>query len=81
MWLECGQNYGIHPLKFLGILVGVNPRRVATWKLVLDMLRNRLASWKRRNLSIGGRVILINSVLNSAPLYFFLFLQDSEGGD
>jgi hypothetical protein len=31
--------------------------------------------WSGRNLSIGGRVTLINSVLSSLPLYFFSFFK------
>lgn len=61
--------------RFLGIPVRANPRRSATWKLVLDSIRKRLARWKGRNLSIGGWVTLINPVLNSIPLYFFLFCK------
>lgn len=63
------------PFKFLGIPVGVNPRCGSTWRPVIDLLHNRLASWKGRNLSIGGQVALIKSVLNSTPLYFFSFYK------
>lgn len=40
------------PFNFLGIMVGANPRRVATWKAVLDFLRKSLTIWKGRTLSI-----------------------------
>jgi hypothetical protein len=30
------------PFKFLGIPVGANPRRQATWKLVVETMENRL---------------------------------------
>jgi hypothetical protein len=59
------------PFRFLGIPVGANPRRRATWIPIIESMRNRLNTWKGRNLSIGGRVTLINSVLSSLPLYFF----------
>nr|KYP73737.1 Putative ribonuclease H protein At1g65750 family [Cajanus cajan] len=36
-------------------------------------LKHKLASWKGRCLSLGGWIILINSILSSLPLYFFVF--------
>jgi hypothetical protein len=63
------------PFRFLGIPVGANPRRKATWSSIIDNTRKRLSVWNGRNLSIGGRVTLINSVLSSLPLYFFSFFK------
>jgi exonuclease III len=63
------------PFRFLGIPVGANPRRKATWSSIIDTTRKRLSVWNGRNLSIGGRVTLINSVLSSLPLYFFSFFK------
>ncbi|CAJ2672826.1 unnamed protein product [Trifolium pratense] len=63
------------PFKFLGISVGANPRRQDTWQPIVDSLTKRLSSWSGRNLSIGGRITLINSVLSSLPLYFFSFYK------
>jgi hypothetical protein len=57
------------PFKFLGIPVGANPRRRATWKSIVEKMEKRLSSWSSRHLSYGGRVTLINSVLSSLPLY------------
>jgi hypothetical protein len=39
------------PSKFLGIPIGVNPRRCATWKLVGNAMTKRLNSWSSRQLS------------------------------
>ncbi|GAU44838.1 hypothetical protein TSUD_280390 [Trifolium subterraneum] len=63
------------PFCFLGIPVGVNPRRRATWTPILDSMRKKLSSWNGRHLSIGGRVTLINSVLSCLPLYIFSFYK------
>ena len=35
----------------------------------------KLAKWKQRHLSFGGRVTLIQSVLTSIPIYFFSFFR------
>jgi hypothetical protein len=72
-FLHCGVDS--IPFRFLGIPVGANPRRKATWYPVLESMKNRLSAWNGRHLSIGGRVTLINSVLSSLPLYFFSFYK------
>ncbi|GAU48137.1 hypothetical protein TSUD_293770 [Trifolium subterraneum] len=51
------------PFKFLGIPVGANPRRQETWKPVVDAMIKRLNSWSSRQLSYGGRITLINSMV------------------
>ncbi|GAU27711.1 hypothetical protein TSUD_126570 [Trifolium subterraneum] len=60
---------------FLGLPVGANPRRLSTWRPIIDTMRKRLLGWSGRHLSIGGRVTLINSVLSSLPLYYFSFFK------
>ena len=46
------------PFTYLGLPVGANPRRVATWQPVIDKIQKRLALWKSKSLSIGGRILL-----------------------
>ncbi|PNY01857.1 cysteine-rich receptor-like protein kinase, partial [Trifolium pratense] len=72
-FLNCGVE--TIPFRFLGIPVGANPRRRATWLPIFDSMKKRLNAWNGRHLSIGGRVTLINSVLSSLPLYFFSFYK------
>jgi hypothetical protein len=66
-FLNC--KLGKIPFIYLGLPVGANPRRVATWDPVVEVLQRRLNSWKNRFVSLGGRVVLINSVLASIPDY------------
>lgn len=63
------------PFKYLGLPIGANPRCVSTWQPIIDSLERRLAIWKGRHLSLGGRITLINSVLNSLPIFFLSFLR------
>ncbi|GLU09187.1 hypothetical protein SLE2022_260600 [Rubroshorea leprosula] len=35
---------GMAPFKYLGVLVGANPRKLSTWKPVIDCLRKKLSS-------------------------------------
>lgn len=63
------------PFKFLGILVGSNPRRLSSWLGVINFLKSKLSLWKGKFLSIGGRINLLNSTLNSIPIYTLSFYK------
>lgn len=43
------------PFKYLGLPLGANPRKKATWKPVIDRFKSKLSSWKRRHNSFGGK--------------------------
>ncbi|KAL8265324.1 hypothetical protein R6Q59_023454 [Mikania micrantha] len=53
--------------------------RICSWKPVCDAFQKKLSLWKAACLSMGGRLILINSVLSSLPLYFFSLFKAPEG--
>jgi hypothetical protein len=72
-FLNC--KLGTIPFVYLGLPVGANPRKEATWKPVIDILQKRLYSWQNRYVSLGGRVILINFVLASIPIYYLSFMK------
>jgi hypothetical protein len=73
MFLNC--RFGEVPFKYLGLPVGANPRRLLTWEPLLDYLKKRLRSWGEKHKSLGGRIVLINSVLNTIPIFFLSFLK------
>jgi hypothetical protein len=54
-FLNC--RLGRTPFKYLGLPVGANPRRLATWRPMIDVLKNRLNSWGNKYLSFGGRTV------------------------
>lgn len=58
------------PFLYLGLPVGANPRSLATWQPVIDKVKKRLSTWHQQQLSFGGRVCLIKSVLTAIPLYY-----------
>ncbi|KAL7260348.1 hypothetical protein ACSBR1_006087 [Camellia fascicularis] len=58
------------PINYLGMPLGANPKRAATWELIIKNVKKRLSSWKRRYLSLRGRITLVKSVLSSLPLYY-----------
>lgn len=53
------------PFKFLGVPIGANPRLYNTWRPVIERFKKRL--------SIGGRLVSINSTMGSLPLYFSFY--------
>ncbi|CAL5374865.1 unnamed protein product [Camellia sinensis] len=67
------------PFKYLGMPLGANPRRLKTWKPVVDRVKVKLASWKRRFLSIAGRLTLIKAVLSSLPVYYLSLFKIPKG--
>jgi hypothetical protein len=72
-FLKC--RIGNFPFIYLGLPVGANPRRPSTWKPVIDVVKCRLSSWRNRYVSLGGRVVLIYSVLAAIPIFYLSFLK------
>ncbi|XP_071740119.1 uncharacterized protein [Rutidosis leptorrhynchoides] len=64
-------NAGSFPLIYLGLPVGGKMNKSISWNPVLDKFMKRLSDWRARSMSIGGRLTLVKSVLNSLPLYYF----------
>ncbi|GKV11754.1 hypothetical protein SLEP1_g22978 [Rubroshorea leprosula] len=56
-------------MKYLGIPIGRNHRKLAMWQPLVDSFKRKLASWKGRYLSLAGWVTLINFVLSSLPVF------------
>ncbi|KAJ0611749.1 putative RNA-directed DNA polymerase [Helianthus annuus] len=67
------------PFKYLGLPVGANMNRISNWRTVIELFESRLSLWKASLLSIGGRLTLIKSVLQSLPLYFFSLFRAPVG--
>ena len=63
------------PFTYLGIEVGASPKKSATWSKVIEKIQRRLTPWKLKNLSFGGRLCLLNSVLSSIPLFYLSFYK------
>jgi hypothetical protein len=77
-FLHC--KLGSLPFTYLGLPVGANPRLASTWDPVIKTIEKRLNSWRNRYVSLGGRVVLINSVLASIPVFFLSFSKNSFEG-
>ncbi|XP_058751681.1 uncharacterized protein LOC131624783 [Vicia villosa] len=62
-------------LSFLQWKVGEGAYKKKVWQEVIDNIKSRLSKWKGRNISIGGRVTLIGSVLNVIPIFTLSFYK------
>ena len=62
------------PGKYLGVNFKLKGGRTADFQDLIDKVSNKLQGWKAKLLSQAGCLTLINSVLNSIPIYtFFVF--------
>jgi hypothetical protein len=48
------------------------------WKIE-ERIEKKLSSWKGKYLSVGGRLVLINSVLSSLPMFMLSFFEVLKG--
>ena len=64
-----GCKHGDLPLKYLGIPIHYKKLQNSDRRNIEERVEKRLASWKGKLLSIGGRLTLINSVLSRHPMH------------
>jgi hypothetical protein len=64
---------GALPFKYLGIPIHFRKLLIKEWKVIEDRFEKKLASWIGKILSYGDRLILINSVLTSLPMFLLSF--------
>ncbi|XP_058722297.1 uncharacterized protein LOC131594232 [Vicia villosa] len=60
-------------------VVGANSKRMETWSHVINTMKFRLSSWKNKHLSIGGRIVILKSVLYAISVYFLSFFKAPAG--
>ncbi|CAL5342156.1 unnamed protein product [Camellia sinensis] len=68
-----------HPFSYLGLPLEANPSRKSTWQPVIEKVKRKLATWKRKVLSYAGRLTLIRSVLSCMPIYFLSIFKIPVG--
>ncbi|XP_071708772.1 uncharacterized protein [Rutidosis leptorrhynchoides] len=70
-----GCQAGKFPFMYLGLPIGARMKKVGDWYPVIEKFKNRLSEWKMRTLSFSGRLVLLKSVFNSIPLYYFALFR------
>ncbi|KAL8534496.1 hypothetical protein ACS0TY_010494 [Phlomoides rotata] len=68
-----GCEIGRGAVNYLGMNIGRNHHRKENWEWLVDKIKSRLTKWDGKNISLGGRATLIQSVLSAIPIYSFLF--------
>jgi len=71
--LQC--RVGSLPFVYLGLPIGGNARHLTFWEPIIDRIKARLSGWKSKHLSLGGRLVLLKSVLSSLPVYTLSFFK------
>ncbi|WMV59186.1 hypothetical protein MTR67_052571 [Solanum verrucosum] len=74
-----GGRIGDLPTTYLGMPLGANNRPLGIWNGVIEKCERRLVNWKSQYLSLGGRLTLINSVLDSMPSYMMSLFPIPDG--
>jgi hypothetical protein len=74
-----GCKTGNTPFKYLGILMHHRKLSNKDWIIIEEKFQKKLSSWKGKLLSVGGRLVLINSVLTSLAMYILSFFELPKG--
>ncbi|KAH1193918.1 putative ribonuclease H protein [Glycine max] len=72
-YLHCGPLQ--LPFIYLGMPIGVNPRRKVVWEPIIRNFEAKLNKWNHRSISMAGRITLINAVLTALPLFYMSFFR------
>lgn len=57
------------PTVYLGLPLGAKHKADSIWQDVIEKYEKRLSNWKKQYFSLGGRLILVTSVLDAMPAY------------
>jgi hypothetical protein len=74
-----GCKRGSFPVKYLGIPMHYRKLNNKDWKVIEQRIEKKLSSWKGKHLSVGGRLVLINSVLSSLAMFMISFFEIRKG--
>jgi exonuclease III len=74
-----GCNSGTYPFRYLGIPMHHRQLLNSDWRKVEERFEKKLSCWKAKYLSYGGRLVLLNSVLSSLPMFMMSFFEIPKG--
>jgi hypothetical protein len=74
-----GCNLGDYPFRYLGIPMHHRQLLNSEWSKVEERFQQKLSCWKAKYLSYGGRLVLLNSVLSSLPMFMMSFFDVPKG--
>jgi hypothetical protein len=56
--------------RYLGFYLKLTNYRVEDWRWIIQKFERRIGLWCHRWLSLGGRYVLVKSVLESLPVFW-----------
>jgi hypothetical protein len=74
-----GCKAGNTPFRYLGIPMHHKRLSNKDWSIIEEKFQKKLAGWKGNLLSLGGRLVLINSVLTSIAMFMLSFFEVPKG--
>ncbi len=74
-----GCKLGSFPVKYVGIPMHYRKLNNKDWEVIEQRIEEKLCSWKEKHLSVGGRLVLINSVLSSLVMFMISFFEIPKG--
>jgi hypothetical protein len=57
------------PLKYLGVPLSDAKLKISDWQDLIEKIQHKIPNWKGSLLSMGGRVVLLDSVMSVTHLY------------
>jgi len=70
---------GKYPFRYLGLPMHFRKLYNKDWKCIEERIEKRLSGWKGKLLTVDGRLVLINSVLSSLPMFMMSFFELPKG--
>jgi hypothetical protein len=70
---------GYIPFMYHGVPIGGDARRLNFWEPLIKRVNSRLFGLSSRYLSLGGRLVLLKSVLSSLHVYALSFFKAPSG--
>jgi hypothetical protein len=74
-----GCGVGKFPFRYLGLPMHTRKLCNKDWQSIENRIENKLSGWKGKLLSVGGRLVLIKSVLSSLPMFMLSFFELPKG--
>jgi len=74
-----GCELGSYPCQYLGLPKHYKKLNNTDWKNIEERFEKKLSCWKGKMLSVGGRLVLINSILSNLPMFMLSFFEIPKG--
>ena len=74
-----GCQSGKYPFRYLDISMHFRKLSNADWRIIEEKFEKKQSSWKGKHMSVGGRLVLINSVLTSLTMFMLSFFEVPKG--